>query len=85
MRDRHGAALIVVALVVAALPPHVFSASHKFKDGDIVPLYANLVGPYNNPSETYEYYRLPFCAPPEGPQYKLEDLGEVRAQLISLC
>lgn len=28
-------------------------------------------------SETYQYYSLPFCHPPEGKEYKWEDLGEV--------
>lgn len=28
-------------------------------------------------SETYQYYNLPFCTPPGGKQYILEDLGEV--------
>jgi hypothetical protein len=29
-------------------------------------------------SETYEYYRLPFCPPTGGLEHKSEDLGEVR-------
>lgn len=29
------------------------------------------------PSETYQYYTLPFCQPEEGKKYVLEDLGEV--------
>lgn len=34
------------------------------------------VGPFSNPSETYQYYDLPFCAPPEKDN-KLLTLGEV--------
>ncbi|GAB4814909.1 hypothetical protein N2152v2_001955 [Parachlorella kessleri] len=34
------------------------------------------VGPFSNPSETYQYYDLPFCAPPEKDS-KLLTLGEV--------
>ena len=29
------------------------------------------------PSETYQYYDLPFCPPPGGVVHKSEDLGEV--------
>ena len=35
----------------------------EYKKGDPVPLYANKVGPFANPSEQYEFYTLPFCAP----------------------
>jgi len=42
-----------------------------------VPLFANKIGPYHNPSETYQYYNLPFCTPKDGKEYILEDLGEV--------
>jgi len=41
-----------------------------------VPLYANKVGPFQNPSETYRYFDLPFCQP-EHMTEKREDLGEV--------
>jgi hypothetical protein len=40
------------------------------------------VGPYHNPTETYQYYNLPFCQPADK-SYKLEDLGEVCGDLIS--
>jgi len=33
-------------------------------------------------SETYEYYRLPFCPPTGGLEHKSEDLGEVRMPCI---
>lgn len=34
------------------------------------------MGPFSNPSETYQYYDLPFCAPPSKDN-KLLTLGEV--------
>ncbi|KAF3493559.1 hypothetical protein DY000_02057673 [Brassica cretica] len=52
------------------------SSDHRYKEGDIVPLYANKVGPFHNPSETYRYFDLPFCVP-EGVKEKKEALGEV--------
>lgn len=42
--------------------------------------YANKVGPFSNPSETYQYYDLPFCRPEGGLEHKPETLGEVRAR-----
>ncbi|KAG0485428.1 hypothetical protein HPP92_009507 [Vanilla planifolia] len=49
---------------------------HRYKQEDVVPLYANKVGPFHNPSETYRYFDLPFCSPTT-PKDKLEALGEV--------
>ncbi len=47
--------------------------------GDAVRLWVNKVGPYNNPTETYNYYELPFCKPlPDAPPvHKWGGLGEV--------
>lgn len=56
---------------------HQARAAHTFKTGDAVDLFANKVGPYHNPTETYQFYNLPFCQPEGGKTYKLEDLGEV--------
>ncbi|OAY85243.1 Transmembrane 9 superfamily member 3 [Ananas comosus] len=52
------------------------ASDHRYKAGDPVPLYANKVGPFHNPSETYRYYDLPFCSP-EHVKEKSEALGEV--------
>uniref|UniRef100_A0A2N9EHW4 Transmembrane 9 superfamily member n=1 Tax=Fagus sylvatica TaxID=28930 RepID=A0A2N9EHW4_FAGSY len=49
---------------------------HHYKAGDLVPLYANKVGPYNNPSETYRYFDLPYCFRDYAIEKK-ETLGEV--------
>eukprot|EP01095_Lingulamoeba_sp_RSL-Kostka_P016986 TRINITY_DN8599_c0_g1_i1.p1 TRINITY_DN8599_c0_g1~~TRINITY_DN8599_c0_g1_i1.p1 ORF type:complete len:588 (-),score=94.32 TRINITY_DN8599_c0_g1_i1:38-1801(-) len=37
--------------------------NHKYQFGDDVVVYANKVGPFNNPQEFYFYYKLPFCQP----------------------
>lgn len=50
--------------------------NHRYNVGDQVPLSANKVGPLNNPSETYEYFDLPFC-PPDKLIRRRESLGEV--------
>uniref|UniRef100_A0ACD5TW84 Uncharacterized protein n=1 Tax=Avena sativa TaxID=4498 RepID=A0ACD5TW84_AVESA len=68
------ALLVLLAFAVAG----VFSdgSDHRYKAGEPVPLYANKVGPFHNPSETYRYFDLPFCSP-EKVKEKSEALGEV--------
>eukprot|EP00897_Mesotaenium_endlicherianum_P009077 jgi/Mesen1/8198/ME000442S07474 len=75
------ASAIVLGYVDAATMPlvgrHILGyRDHSYKMHAKVPLYANKVGPFHNPSETYQYYDLPFC-PPEDIKHKPEDLGEV--------
>ncbi|CAA6664728.1 unnamed protein product [Spirodela intermedia] len=38
------------------------ASNHRYSQGEPVPLYANKVGPFHNPSETYRYFDLPFCS-----------------------
>eukprot|EP00884_Botryococcus_braunii_P021685 jgi/Botrbrau1/81/Bobra.0022s0071.1 len=59
------------------LPYRAYGGPHAYKDGENIKLYANKVGPFSNPSETYQYYDMPFCRPPEGLKHKPETLGEV--------
>ena len=47
-----------------------------YEQGQTVPMFANKVGPFNNPSETYEFYTLPFCQATTMKE-KLLWLGEV--------
>ncbi|KAK9727006.1 hypothetical protein RND81_05G251500 [Saponaria officinalis] len=72
--------IIVTALINFWVLPISSSFSspinHVYSVGDQVPFFANKVGPLNNPSETYEYYELPFC-PPDQLIKKKESLGEV--------
>jgi len=55
----------------------LLGSDHKYKVHEQVPLYANKVGPFHNPVETYMYYDLPFCRPVDGIEHKPEYLGEV--------
>ncbi|CAL0329857.1 unnamed protein product [Lupinus luteus] len=52
------------------------ASDHRYNEGDNVPLYANKVGPFHNPSETYRYFDLPFCVTGKEKD-KTEALGEV--------
>ncbi|KAK9803193.1 hypothetical protein WJX73_001092 [Symbiochloris irregularis] len=72
----HGASEITVGLQKPARQL-LKAADHKYEVQEAITLYANKVGPYANPSESYQYFTLPFCTPKGGKQYKLEGLGEV--------
>lgn len=69
--------LVITVILVGTFSPIMSDAiNHKYQKGDSVPLYANKIGPFHNPSETYPYYNLPFCTP-DYPKEKGESLGEV--------
>ncbi|KAK9185651.1 hypothetical protein WN943_026009 [Citrus x changshan-huyou] len=70
--------LLFTILILAVSSRSVTSSphDHRYNAGDLVPLLVNKVGPLNNPSETYQYYDLPFCRP-EPIKWKKETLGEV--------
>ena len=48
----------MLALVVA------FAAGKRYVSGQEIPVFANGVSPYHNPSEMYDYFSLPFCPGP---------------------
>jgi hypothetical protein len=91
----------VLALVLILQSVCGKERERSYKDEEEVPVYVNKLSPYSNPSETYDYYSLPFCHP-ETIQHKHASLGEflegdiksnslydirfkVNAQLMSLC
>ena len=49
--------LLVLAVCVYGRPARHYEA------GEELQLFVNTVSPYSNPSETFEYYSLPFCRP----------------------
>ncbi|KAM0945688.1 putative nonaspanin (TM9SF) [Dioscorea sansibarensis] len=75
-RTGEGVLMIVVLVLVWGLGVKGDASDHRYKEGEHVPLYANKVGPFHNPSETYRYYDLPFCAP-DNVADKKEALGEI--------
>mmetsp|Transcript_19467 Transcript_19467/g.31871 ORF Transcript_19467/g.31871 Transcript_19467/m.31871 type:complete len:596 (-) Transcript_19467:424-2211(-) len=72
----HRVVVFGIFLVVLCTSCAFAGDKHIYQHKEQVPLYVNKVGPYANPSETYEYYSLPFCAPDDLTP-KHEDLGEV--------
>uniref|UniRef100_A0A803R2N4 Transmembrane 9 superfamily member n=1 Tax=Cannabis sativa TaxID=3483 RepID=A0A803R2N4_CANSA len=63
--------IILIAHSASSLPNN-----HRYNVGDSVPFFVNKLGPLNNPSETYQYYDLPFCHP-DPIIRKKETIGEV--------
>ena len=72
-------ALFVVASALSAVPGVEGAAigvhGRHYKPHEPVTVIANKVGPFNNPSETYQYFSLPFCRS-AGKQKKHHDFGE---------
>ncbi|KAM7496924.1 hypothetical protein LguiA_021338 [Lonicera macranthoides] len=70
--------IILLSLVVFTALGFSFprAAASRYNVGDPVPLFVNKVGPLNNPSETYQYYELPFCRPVPVIEKK-ESFGEI--------
>jgi hypothetical protein len=90
--------LVLICLLIAQVQA---GKGRVYKDEETVSFYVNKLAPYANPSETYEFYSLPFCHP-EQIQHKHASLGEhlegdaksnalynikfkVNAQLTTLC
>lgn len=70
------ALLVLLAVWVAAAAAD--EASHTYADTEAVLVYANKMGPFNNPLETYAYFELPGC-PPASWDHKLPSLGQALA------
>ncbi|KAG6475347.1 hypothetical protein ZIOFF_064565 [Zingiber officinale] len=71
----NSSAFVLLFLIAATVSAS--ESDHKYQAEDLVTLWVNKVGPYNNPQETYNYYTLPFCHPSENPAHKWGGLGEV--------
>lgn len=58
--------------------PHFASAdenTHTYNQGERVTVYANKMGPFNNPLETYAFFELPGC-PPKSFDHKMTSIGQ---------
>ncbi|KAK1416282.1 hypothetical protein QVD17_32071 [Tagetes erecta] len=70
--------MFFIALLLICFGSQVKSdaSDHHFSKDDLVPFYANKIGPFHNPRETYAYYDLPYCPPDTIKEEKLS-LGEM--------
>lgn len=74
----HGRLADIALVLVLSIVGLVGAETRSYATGDSISVYVNKVGPYNNPTETYPYYSLPYCAPPPDQLVaKRENLGEV--------
>ncbi|KAK9144204.1 hypothetical protein Sjap_004107 [Stephania japonica] len=76
MVSREIALLVLLCVVGCGVRVGGDGSDHMYKEREHIPLYANKIGPFHNPSETYRYYDFPFCSP-DNVREKKEDLGEV--------
>ena len=64
----------------ASSPTMLFASAHddqRFDPQERIPLFLDNVVPEHNPSESYRYLDLPFCAPPGELKFKSQSLAEV--------
>ncbi len=54
---------------------HADDVSHHYSAGEKVLVYANKMGPFNNPLETYQFFDLPGC-PPASKEHKTPSIGQ---------
>jgi hypothetical protein len=57
--------LVLFCILLVSAAESKSKRRHHYDVSDEVPFNVNKIGPYSNPSETYEYYDLPFCQPPK--------------------
>jgi len=57
------AAIVTTVLAVLTRLSAADESTHDYLASDNVVLWANKVGPYHNPQETYLYHSLPYCRP----------------------
>ena len=70
----------VLALVAAAVACAAVARGHedqRYTMQEKIPLFVDNLVPEDNPSESYRYYSLRFCPPPEPIKHKSQTLGEV--------
>eukprot|EP00756_Hemistasia_phaeocysticola_P066324 Hpha_TRINITY_DN9155_c0_g1::TRINITY_DN9155_c0_g1_i1::g.94417::m.94417 len=70
MMGRLGVGVLLVAAVVA-------HDDQRYDLQEKIPLFVDHLVPDANPSESYPYFLLAFCKPPEPLKYKSQTLGEV--------
>jgi len=73
MTSRCFTALVAAALLAAAA--RADESTHVYADDEPVKIYANKMGPFHNPLETYAFFELPGC-PPATWEHKSPGIGQ---------
>jgi len=66
---------VVALLLIGAVFGKEKKRLHHYDVEDEVPFFVNKIGPYSNPTESYEYYSLPFCQP-DNIEHKHASIGD---------
>jgi len=69
----------LLALLLAVSSTLELVECARFANHEHIPVIANTVGPFNNPTETYPYYSLPYCRRSGKQRRHKQDLGETLA------
>lgn len=69
--------LIAIVITVAAATSVLAHEDQRYTMQEKIPLFVDNVVPEDNPSESYRYYSLKFCQPPEPIKHKSQTLGEI--------
>lgn len=72
------AANLLLLASLCALAVLADDITHVYDEGEAVKIYANKIGPFNNPLETYAYFELPGCRP-ASEEHKFPSLGQALA------
>jgi transmembrane 9 superfamily protein 3 len=69
--------LLSIAAALCFTTPCILAgeSTHEYQPEEKVNLWVNKVGPYHNPQETYEYFKLPYCKPELGVSLKKKKLS----------
>eukprot|EP01135_Chromosphaera_perkinsii_P004561 Nk52_evm31s288 gene=Nk52_evmTU31s288 len=70
-------AAVIMVMIILLMPDYAEGKGYSYKKGDEVIVYVNKIGPYWNPSETYDFYSLPTCRPDH-----IKRRGENLAQVL---
>jgi hypothetical protein len=57
--------LVVLLCLFASRGDGKKNQKHFYEEQEEISMDVIKIGPYSNPSETYDYYDLPLCKPPE--------------------
>jgi len=69
-------------LILLVLSISLFLGSvscRRYQSAELVPIWANRVGPFNNPSEYYSLFTLPYCPTNEEPELEVSIRGSGEA------
>ncbi len=74
----HRARVLTLILLLLSAFCSGDDVTHIFQQSETIKIYANKIGPFNNPLETYAFFEMPGC-PPAHENHKFPSLGQALA------